>query len=70
MATAKATTTGRKDESPLRFSGAGSLLEGCGSVMRRWMLEPQLAVARRQLADVRSFKDLQPGELRMGISQL
>ena len=35
--TAKAMTTGRKDESLLRASGVGSLLERIGSVMVTWM---------------------------------
>ena len=38
IAIANITTTGRNEESPLRLSGVGSLLEGSGSLMLPWML--------------------------------
>jgi hypothetical protein len=45
IATAKAMTTGRKDESLSRASGVGSLLEGMGSVIVSWMHDRQVGFA-------------------------
>ena len=38
IAIANSTTTGKKEESPVRFSGVGSLREGIGSLILDWML--------------------------------